>query len=91
MIYLPVGSFSYFKHLEARDFLSKDLHGDGHQQAAVISVAAGGVYHQEYHQEDHHDDGNHVAFGHAAHFELRGKMKELNESTNTFCEWICHS
>lgn len=46
--------------------MSKKFHSNGHEQAAVISVAAGGVYSQKYHQEDNYDDANHAAFGHAA-------------------------
>lgn len=68
-LYLPIsGSLSVLRHFHARDFLSKELHRDGHEQAAVISVAAGDVNHQEYHQENHHDDGNNPAFGHATRF-----------------------
>lgn len=75
--YLPVcGSISIFKHFEAWHFVSKEFHSNGHEQATVISVAAGGVYYQEHHQEDDHDGANHTAFSHtaAAHFE--GEMGE---------------
>lgn len=72
--YLPIcGSLYILEHFQAWDFLSKEFDGDGHEQATVISVAAGGVYSQEYHQEDDDDDANHAAFGHAAaaHFDRR--------------------
>ena len=77
--YLPIsGSLSIFKPFEARDFLSKDFHIDGHEQATVVSVAAGGVNHQEHHQKDHHDDANHAALGHTAgHFVWRERVKMI--------------
>lgn len=78
--YLPIsGCLSIFKRFEAWDFLTKEFHSDGHEQAAAVSVAAGGVYHQEYHQEDHHDDASHAAFGHAAaaHFEGRDEKVKV--------------
>lgn len=84
--YLPIsGSLSFFEHFEARDFLSKEFDGDGHQQAAAISVAAGGVDHQENHQEDQHDDANHAAFGHAAaaHFDRRERWKSEDDLTES--------
>lgn len=73
-------------HFQAWDFLSKELHSDGHEQAAVISITAGGVYNQEYHQEDEYDDANHAAFGHAApaHFDQR----EIWESQEDLTENI---
>lgn len=87
--YLPIsGSLSLFKHFEAWDFLSKEFDGDGHEQATAISIAAGGVDHQENDQEDHHDDANHAAFGHAAaaHFDRRERRKSEDDLTETpFC------
>lgn len=58
-------------HFQAWDFLSKEFDSNGHEQAAVISITAGGVYNQEHHQEDEYDDANHAAFGHTApaHFD----------------------
>lgn len=54
----------------------------------MISVAAGGVYSQEYHQEDDDDDANHAAFGHAAaaHFDQR----EIWESQDDLTESIAN-
>lgn len=90
--YLPIcGSISIFKHFEAWHFVSKQFHSDGHEQAAVISVAAGGVYYQEHHQEDDHDGADHTAFSHtaAAHFE--GEMGESrwtwSISSEQFSSW----
>ncbi len=63
------GSLSVIKHFQAWDFLSKDFHSNGHEQTAVIFVAAGGVHRKEYQQEDQYDDASHTAFGHAVtHF-----------------------
>lgn len=80
--YLPIGgSLSIFNHFEAWDFLSKEFHSDGHEQAAAISIAASDVYHQEYHKEDQHDDANHAAFGHAlaVHFDGRERWKSQDD------------
>ena len=61
----------FLQHFEAWNFLSKEFHSDGHEEAAAVCVAAAGVYHQKHQQEDHHDDGNHGAFGHGTRFEER--------------------
>lgn len=64
---LPIyGSPCILKCLQAWDFRAKNFHSNGHEQATMISVAAGCIYNQEYHQEDEYDDANHGAFGHAA-------------------------
>lgn len=54
------------KHFEARDLLAKEFYSNGHEQATVVSVAAGGIHGQEYQQEEDNDDANDTAFGHAA-------------------------
>lgn len=73
--YLPICASVYTsKYFEARNFLAKEFHGDGHEQATVVSVAAGGIHGQEYQQEEDYDDGDNAAFGHAAaHFNKRGQ------------------
>lgn len=63
--HLPIFT-SFFQLFDYWNFLPKELHGNAHEQAAVVSVAAGGIDSNEYHQEDDHDDANHSAFGHAA-------------------------
>lgn len=72
---LPIcASVCASKHFEARNFLAKEFYGDGHEQATVVSVAAGGIHGQEYQQEEDYDDGDNAAFGHAAaHFNERGQ------------------
>lgn len=64
---LPIyGSVCILKCLQAWDFWAKNFHSNGHEQATMISVAAGRVYNQEYHQEDEYDDANDGAFSHVA-------------------------
>ena len=88
--YLPVcGSISIFKHFEAWDFVPKEFHSDGHEQAAVISVAAGGVYYQEHHQEDDHDDADHTAFSHTAAVHFEGEMGESRWTWSICSEQFC--
>lgn len=71
---LPIrGPLCIFESFQAWDVLSKEFHSDGHEQAALISVAAGGVYSQEHHQEDEYDDANHAAFGQAAAAHCDGR------------------
>lgn len=75
---LPIGvGVCTSKCFEPRDFLAKDFHCNGHEQATVVSVAAGGIHGQEYQQEEDNHDADNTAFGHAAaHFngaEIRVK------------------
>lgn len=66
---------------EARDFLAKEFHANGHEQATVISVAAGGIHSQEYQQEENNYDANNTALGHA-HFNERGWKKQSREKNS---------
>lgn len=75
--YLPIcTSVCTSKRFEAGYFLAKEFYGNGHEQATVISVAAGGIHSQEYQQEEDNHDANNATFGHAAaHFSKRGRKK----------------
>ena len=68
------GPLPFIKQFQTLDFVSKEFHSYEHEQATLISVAAGGVYYQEHHQEDDHDDANHGAFSHTATAHFEGEM-----------------
>lgn len=53
----------------------------------MISVAAGGVYHQENYQEDEYDDANYSSFGQAA-FDYRERREIKDDLTKSIANII---